>query len=75
MTALSSAEPGRPIDWTMESRVQAARMAPRGVFAALVGVEHHAGGLATAHRHRHGQRAVGQGGVVVLAQGETQHSP
>ena len=28
MTALSSAEPGRPIDWEMESRWQAARNAP-----------------------------------------------
>src|SRR5437763_8065069 len=28
MTALSSAEPGRPIDWTMPSRSQAARTRP-----------------------------------------------
>ena len=28
MTALSSADPGRPIDWEMDSRVQAAQKAP-----------------------------------------------
>ena len=28
MTALSSAEPGRPIDWRMPSRPQAARTVP-----------------------------------------------
>ena len=60
MTALSSAEPGRPIDWRMPSRAQAARNGPGGVFAALVGVQDHAGHLAAAHRDRHRQRAVGQ---------------
>jgi hypothetical protein len=28
MTALSSADPGRPIDWATDSRAQAARNAP-----------------------------------------------
>ena len=42
--------------------------AARGVLAALVGVEDHAGHLAAAHGHRHGQRAVGQLRVVVLAE-------
>jgi hypothetical protein len=41
-------------------------------LAALVGVEDDAGHGAAADRHRHGQRAVGQPGVVVLAEGEPQ---
>jgi hypothetical protein len=36
-------------------------------------VEHHPRHLAAAHRHRHGQRTVGQRRVVALAQGEPQH--
>ena len=38
------------------------------VYSALIGVEDDAG-----HRHRHHQRAVGQLGVVMLAQREPQH--
>src|SRR5436190_19847147 len=39
-------------------------------LAAAVGMHDHAGHGTAAHRHRHGQRAVGQAGVVVLAEGE-----
>jgi len=67
---LSSADPGRPIDWETESRWQAARNRPAVYSAALVGVHDDAGHLAAAHRHRHGQRPVGQLGVVMLAQRE-----
>jgi D-arabinose 1-dehydrogenase-like Zn-dependent alcohol dehydrogenase len=34
-----------------------------------------AGDPAAAHRHRHGQRAVGQSGVVVLAEREAEYPP
>jgi threonine dehydrogenase-like Zn-dependent dehydrogenase len=44
-------------------------------FAAAVGVHDDAGDLAAAHRHRHGQRAVGQSGVVVLAEREAEYPP
>src|SRR3954454_19031129 len=49
----------------------------RGVLTALVAVEDHAGDRlpATAHRDRHGQRVVGQLGVVVLAEGEPDDPP
>jgi len=47
----------------------------RGVFAAAVGVHDDAGDLAAAHRHRYGQRAVGQSGVVVLAEREAEYPP
>jgi hypothetical protein len=72
MTALSSADPGLPIDWEMPSRAQAVRKAPAVycALAALIGVEDRAGHLPAAHRHRHGQRPVGQVRVVMLAQGE-----
>jgi hypothetical protein len=63
---LSSADPGLPIDWQAPRRWQAARKAP-AVYSAAVGVHDDAGDLAAAHRHRHGQRAVGQSGVVVHA--------
>jgi len=42
-------------------------------LAALIGVEDDAGHLPAAYRHRHHQRAVGQLGVVVLAQREPEH--
>jgi hypothetical protein len=44
-------------------------------FAALVGVEDDAGHGAAAHRYRHGQRAVGKPGAVLLAEREPQHPP
>src|SRR4051794_2264423 len=46
-------------------------------LTALVAVEDHAGDRlpATAHRDRHGQRIVGQLGVVVLAEGEPDDAP
>jgi hypothetical protein len=74
MTALSSADPGRPIDWEMDSRAQARRNRPAVYSAALIGVHDDAGHLPAAHRHRHGQRPVGQLRVVMLAQGEP-HDP
>jgi len=43
MTALSSADPGLPIDWLTESRRQAARNRPAVYLAALISVEDHAG--------------------------------
>ena len=46
---------------------------PRGVLAALVGVHDDPGYLPASHRHRHGQRAVGQLRVVMLRQGEPQY--
>jgi hypothetical protein len=64
MTALSSADPGRPIDWEMDSRAQARRNRPAVYSAALIGVHDDAG-------H---QRAEGQLRVVMLAQGEP-HDP
>jgi hypothetical protein len=73
MTALSSADPGRPIDWRMPSRSQAWRTRPAGL-AALVRVHDDAGHLAAAHRRCHGQRAVGQRRVVVLAERMPEHS-
>jgi hypothetical protein len=48
---------------------------PSRVFAALVGMEDDAGHAAAAHRHRHGQRAVSQLGVVVVADGEPDYGP
>jgi hypothetical protein len=42
-------------------------------FAALIGVEHHAGHRAAAHRHRHHHRGVGQLRVVTLTEGEPEH--
>ena len=74
MTALSSADRGLPIDWQAPRRWQAARKAP-AVYSAAVGVHDDAGDLAAAHRHRHGQRAVGQSGVVVLAEREAEYPP
>jgi putative transposase len=47
---------------------------PGGVLAAAVGVHDYAGDLAAPHCHRHRQRSVGQLRVVVLGQGEPQHS-
>jgi hypothetical protein len=44
-------------------------------FAALVGVHDHSGRMAAADRHRHRQRAVGQFGVMVLAERKPQHPP
>jgi hypothetical protein len=46
-------------------------------LAALVGVQDDPGDRvsAAAHRDRHGQRRVGQPGVVMLAQGEADHPP
>ena len=75
LPAVSSAEPGRPIDWRMHSRPQACADQARGVFAALVGVQDHAGDLPAARRHRHRQRAVGQLRIVVLAEREPEHPP
>ena len=46
---------------------------PGGVFAALVGMQNHPGDLPAAHRHGHGEGAVGQVGVVVFGQGEPEH--
>src|ERR671917_2261607 len=54
MTALSSADPGRPIDWRIWWRPQAARKEPGGVFAAAVGVQHHPAHLPSADGDRHG---------------------
>lgn len=65
MTALSRADPGRPIDWAMQNRWQAALERPGGVFAALVAMHNHAGRLPPAHGDGHGQRSVGRGGVVL----------
>ena len=56
-------------DWRMPSRWQAIRNRPR-CTRCLIGVHDHAGHGTAAHRHCHGQRAVGQVGVVVLAEGE-----
>jgi hypothetical protein len=67
MTALSTADPGRPIDWEMDSRVQAARRAPAVCsLGALVGVENDAGHLPAAYRDR-------QVRIVMPAQGEPQY--
>ena len=73
MTALSSADPGRPIDWEMDSRWQAARKAAAVYSLPWIGVEDDARHGAAAHRHRHHQRPVGQLRVVMLAQREPQH--
>jgi hypothetical protein len=54
------------------SRSQAWRKAFAVYSAALVGVEHHAGHLAAAHRDRHGQRAVGQRRIVPLTRANRQ---
>jgi hypothetical protein len=63
ITALSSADPGRPIDWRMPNRSQAAGTSP--AVYSLVGVQDDPGDRvpAAAHRHRHGPRRVGQLGV------------
>src|SRR3954471_14897404 len=62
MTALSSAEPTRPIDWRTPSRAQAVRRDPAVYSAALVGVEDDPGDLfgAAAGGHRHRDRLTGQ---------------
>jgi hypothetical protein len=75
MTALSSAEPGWPIDWVMPSRVQAWRTRLAVYSLAPGGVQDDAGDLAAAYRYCHGQGAVGQLGVVVLADCEPEYPP
>src|SRR6266480_5672061 len=57
------------------SKTTALRRPLEPEFAALVGVEHHPGRPAAAHRHRHRQRAVGQLGGVAPRQGEPEHPP
>ncbi len=46
---------------------------PRGVLAALIGMQNDPSDLPTAHRHGHGEGSVGQVGVVVFGQGEPDH--
>jgi hypothetical protein len=75
ITALSRADPGRPIDGRIRRRPQAARIEVRGVLAAAVGVQDHPGHLAAAHRHRHRQRPVSELRIVMLGQGEPHHPP
>ena len=75
MTALSSAEPGLPIDWRMPSRSQAAPEETRGVLAALIGMQDHAVNLAAANCRGHRQRPVGQLRVVMPGQGEPEDPP
>src|SRR3954454_11099751 len=77
MAALSRAEPTRPIDWVMPIRSHAVRNVPAVYSTALVAVEDHAADRlpATAHRDRHGQRVVGELGIVVLAEGEPEDAP
>jgi hypothetical protein len=77
---LSRADPGLPMDWAMESCWQAARNAKAVLrrplelkLAALVGVEDHPRDGAAADRHGHGQRPVGQLGVVMLAECDGDH--
>ena len=73
ITALSRAEPGRPMDWRTDRALARLPECFRGVFTALIGVQDDARYLSAAHRHGHGQRAVGQLRVMVLAQREPQH--
>ena len=75
MTALSRAEPGRPMDWRISSLVQAARKKPAVYSTALIGMQDHAVGLAAAHCCGHRQRPVGQLRVVMLRQSEPQDPP
>jgi hypothetical protein len=70
MTALSSPESGRPHRLGDAEPLARLTDAARGVFAALVGVEHHAGNGPAPDGDRHGQRAVGQGRVVMGAERE-----
>jgi hypothetical protein len=60
MTALSSADPGRPIDWEMPSRAQACRTRPAVYSLPWSVCRMTPGHLAAAHRYRHDQRAVGE---------------
>src|SRR5690349_14430828 len=72
ITALSRADPGRPIDWRTPNRSQAARTRPAVYSAAPIRVQDDPADRLrpAAHRHRHGQRGVGQLGVVMLTQRE-----
>jgi hypothetical protein len=72
-TALSRADPVRPIDWVTSACVQA-NSCP-GVLTALVGVEYHPGDLAAADRDRHTQRAPCQLGVVMGVHAEPDDPP
>src|SRR3712207_4592345 len=72
ITALSSADPGATHRLADAQPVAGGPYQPGGVLAALVGVQDDPGDRVppAAHRDRHGQRRVGQPGVVMLAQGE-----
>jgi len=72
MTALSSADPGRPIDGETPSRWHACRNVP-AALAALIGMQDDARHLAAAHCHGHCQRGAGQLRVLVIRQGEAEY--
>jgi hypothetical protein len=68
MTALSSAGPAHGL--ADPHPVTCPPEETRGVLAALIGRQDHAGDLAAADRGRHGQRPVGQLRVMMPGQGE-----
>src|SRR5436305_11100671 len=55
------------------SVIEVLRQSVEFAFAALVGMQNHPGDLPAAHRHGHGEGAVGKVGVVVFGQGEPEH--
>src|SRR3954447_6220102 len=77
MTALSSAEPTRPMDWLIPTRTAGGLERLGGVLAALIGMHDHPadGVLAAPDRDRHLQGRSGQVGVVMLTQTEPDDPP